>query len=131
MTGGLVAFPYLVLGSLMLVGCVAAQGHVMTDCYLCFLDWVVLPLFILVTIASYVILTIISIGTSVNADFCGGQGGTPDMVIVSSLDAVGFDQSDMFYKTVRYIVYQCTAAAQEDPFLFLREYDANIVSTQQ
>ena len=70
-----------------------------------------------------------AIFASVNADFCGGLSSTPDQVIVDILFRSGFEPDDLFYKTARYYAFQCTRRAQEDPFLFLRQYDAEIVST--
>lgn len=127
--GGL-AFPYLVLTSLMMVGTIAAQAHVMTDCFVGFLSWGVLPLFIFVTVVSYVACSLISIFASMNADFCGGDSKTPDQVVMDILYRSGFSEDDLFYKTVRYYAFQCTEQAQEDPFLFLRQYDAQIVSME-
>ena len=127
-TGGLIAFPYLVLSSLLIVGAVAAQLHTMTDCFLCVLNWVVLPLFIFVTFVSYVSLSVISIAASANADFCGGESSTPDQVLVDIMFRSGFEEDDLFFQTVRYYANQCTPSAVTDPFLFLRGFDGSIVS---
>lgn len=111
----------------MMVGVVAAQLGTMTDCFLCVLNWVVLPLFIFVVIMSYVLLGGMSIGAAVNADFCGGESSTPDQVLVNLMINSGFSQTDLFFQTVRYYANQCTVEAKTDPYLFLRNFDAAIV----
>ena len=126
--GGLLAFPYLILASLMMVGAFAAQIDAVTDCFLCVLNWVILPIYIFLTIMTYVALGVISIAASVNADFCGGESSSPDQVIVNLMTRSGSDESDLFFQTVRYYAYQCTIRAQTDPFLFLRSFDESIVS---
>jgi hypothetical protein len=126
--GGLVAFPFLVLSSIMMVGAVAAQLGTMSDCFLCVLNWVLLPLYIFLTVLTYVFLGIIAIAASSNADFCGGETGTPDQVIIDLMERSGFKQDDLFFQTVRYYAYQCTARAETDPFLFLRTFSGLIVS---
>lgn len=125
--GGLVAFPFLVLASLMMVGAVAAQFNTMTECFLCVLNWVVLPLFIFVTIMAYIALGVISIAAAVNADFCGGESGTPDQVLINLMSRSGFSEDDLFFQIVRYYANQCTQLAVTDPFLFLRNFDGTIV----
>ena len=111
-----------------MVGAIAAQLHAMTDCFLCVLNWVVLPLFVFVTFVSFVMLSMMSIAASANADFCGGESSTPDQVLVDIMFRSGFDEDDLFYQMVRYYTNQCTAAAVTDPFLFLRGFDGSIVS---
>jgi hypothetical protein len=126
-TGGLVAFPYLILASLMMVGAVAAQLNTMTECFLCVLNWVVLPLFVFVTIMAYIALGAISIAASVNADFCGGQSTTPDQVLVDLMSRSGFAEDDFLFQTVRYYANQCTQVAVTDPFLFIRSFGGTVV----
>jgi hypothetical protein len=123
-----VAFPFLVLSSLIMIGAVAAQLNSMSDCFLCVLNWVLLPLYIFVTILSYVFLGIMAIAASSNADFCGGEASTPDQVLMDLMVRSGFKQEDLFFQTVRYYAYQCTARAETDPFLFLRTFSGLIVS---
>ena len=127
-TGGLIAFPYLVLSSLMMVGAIAAQLHAMTDCFLCVLNWLVLPIFIFVTFVSYIFLGLMSIAASANADFCGGESSTPDQVILDVMFRSGFAKDDLFFETVRYYANQCTPESLTDPFIFLRLFDGSLVS---
>jgi len=111
----------------MMIGTIAGQGHIMTDCFLCFLNWFILPLFIFLVNVSYVILGLVSIGASVNADFCGGESSTPDQVIVDWMFRSGYNETDPLFQTVRYYAFQCTEQAEIDPFLFLRTFDAQTV----
>ncbi|CAB9498380.1 expressed unknown protein [Seminavis robusta] len=124
--GGLVTLPYLILATLMMVATVAAQANSMTDCYLCILDWIVLPLYILVTIFSYVALVVALIGASLNADFCGGKTSSPDQVMLDVMFRLGFKEDGLLFQAVRYYAYQCTERAEVDPFLFLRNFDVAI-----
>ena len=130
MIGGLVAFPFLILASLMMVGVVAAQFNTMTECFLCVLNWFVLPLFIFVTIMAYVALGAVSIAVAFNADFCGGESSNPDQVLIDLMSRSGFSENDLFFQTVRYYAYQCTPLAVTDPFLFIRNFDGTIVSSR-
>ena len=112
----------------MMVGVVAAQLNTMTECFLCVLNWFVLPLFIFVTIMAYVALGAVSIAVSLNADFCGGESSTPDQVLIDFMSRSGYNETDLFFQTVRYYTNQCTQLAVTDPFLFLRSFDGAVVS---
>ena len=113
-----------------MVGALAAQFNIMTECFLCLLNWVVLPIFIFVTNVSYIFLGLISIAASMNADFCGGEtSSTPDKVIVDFMFRSGYKEDDMLFQTVRYYAFQCTREAGVDPFAFLRSFVVSIVST--
>ncbi|CAB9530207.1 expressed unknown protein [Seminavis robusta] len=125
---GLIAFPYMLLASLMILGAFAAQLDAMTECFLCMLNWVILPLYIFVTIFSYIVLAVAAIAASLNADFCGGETSSPDQVLVDLLFRSGFQEDGLLFQTVRYYAYQCTARAEVDPFMFLRSFDGVIVS---
>jgi len=127
-TGGLIAFPYLILSALMMAGALAAQLNTMTDCFLCVLNWVILPLFMFVTFATFIFLVLISFAASMNADFCGGENSTPDKVIMDFMFRSGEDPEGFLYQIVRYYANQCTENAQTDPFVFLRGFSGSLVS---
>ncbi|CAB9498386.1 expressed unknown protein [Seminavis robusta] len=129
--GGLVAFPYLILASAMIVGAVTAQANSMTDCFLCVLNWVVLPLYIFQTVLSYIALGVVAIGASLNADFCGGQTRSPDQVMLDTMFRLGFKEDGLLFQIVRYYAYQCTERAEVDPFLFLRKFDSSIAQGRE
>jgi hypothetical protein len=114
----------------MMVGAVAAQLNTMSECFLCVLNWVLLPLYIFLTVLTYVSLGIIAIAASSNADFCGGETSTPDQVLVDLMVRSGFKQDDLFFQTMRYYAYQCTARAETDPFLFLRTFSGLMASIE-
>lgn len=128
--GNLIALPYLVLGSLMLIGTVAAQKNVMPSCFLCFLNWVVLPIFVLVTLLSTIVCIVLMVTAAVNADFCGADNSTPDQTILDLMVNSGnFDTTDSTYTMTEFFLLQCTARAFEDPLMELRQQDNDIVST--
>jgi len=112
----------------MMAGALAAQLNTMTDCFLCVLNWVILPLFMFVTFATFIFLVLISFAASMNADFCGGENSTPDKVIMDFMFRSGEDPEGFLYQIVRYYANQCTENAQTDPFVFLRGFSGSLVS---
>lgn len=113
-----------------MVGVVAAQLNTMTECYLCVLNWVILPLFIFCTILAYTSLGAISIAASVSADFCGGESSTPDEVLIDLMSRSGWKEDSFVYQTVRYYANQCTEQSKVDPFAFIRGFNGTIVQGQ-
>lgn len=125
------AIPLVTLTALLMVGAMAAQGHVMNDCGHFTLSWIILPLFVVWIVTSYFLCAGIAISASANADFCsGGDDMTPDSTILMSARNAGIEESSVEYEIARYYLKQCTEDAQVDPFLFLRTHDAEIASAK-
>ena len=117
--------PLVLLTAVLMAGAMAAQGHVMNGCCQFLLSSVVLPLFILWIVASFVGCAFMASSASANADLCVGS---PDSTILTSAQNAGLQEDSVEYEIARYYLKQCTAEAQVDPFLFLRTHDAEIVS---
>lgn len=132
MIGNLIALPYLVLASLFLIGIVAAQRNVTPSCFLTFLSWVTLPLFVLVTLFSTVVCLVLMITAAMNADFCGADNSTPEQTILDLMINSGkFNTSDSTYTLTEFFLLQCTARASVDPLLELRQYDNDIIAANE
>ena len=121
--------PLVFLAALLMAGAMAAQGRVMNSFIQSMLSWIVLPLFIVWIVLSYVLCAGLAISASANADFCsGGPDQTPDSTLLMSAQNAGLKENSIEYEITRFYLRQCTAQAQVDPFLFLRTHDAEIVS---
>jgi len=86
--------------------------------------WVLLPLFILLVIATTLVCSLFSIFTVMNADFCTGTAnavGTPDASVAAILDA-GASPTDPAYVAVSHFTQGCTG---DDPL-----NDMNLLSTK-
>ena len=116
--------PLVLLTAVLMAGAMAAQGHVMNGCCQFILSSVILPLFILWIVASFVGCAFMAASASANADLCVGS---PDNTILMSARNAGLQEDSIEYEIARYYLKQCTADAQVDPFLFLRTHDAEIV----
>jgi hypothetical protein len=128
--GVIYCLPLVFVTALMMAGTMAAQGHILNDCSHLFLSWLVQPFFVLWIILSYIFCAGLALSATLNADFCsGGPDQTPDSTILLSLENSGIDQSGMYFEIARYYVRQCSAEAKVDPYLFLREHAAEIVSS--
>ena len=127
--GYMIALPFLFLACIMLVGTVAAQRNAMSSCVSCFLNWVVLPIFVLITIFSTIVCIVLMLTATMNSDFCGAGDSTPDQTILNlMINSGNFKASDAAYTMAEYYLYQCTGRATEDPLMELRQIDNDIVS---
>lgn len=127
--GYMIALPFLFLACIMLLGTIAAQRNAMPSCVSFSLNWVVLPLFVLVTLLSTIVCIVFMLTVAMNSDFCGASDSTPDETILNFMINSGkFKASDATYTMVEYYLYQCTARATEDPLMELRQIDNDIVS---
>jgi len=121
--------PLVFLTALLMVGAMAAQGYHMKGCMSKFLlSYVVLPLFAVWIVMSYLFCSGLAVSASANADFCaGGADQTPDSTILEIITNAGLQEGGDEYAIARYYLRQCTAEAQVDPFLFLRRHESEIV----
>lgn len=127
--GYMIAVPYLVLACIMVVGTVAAQRNAMSRCVSCFMNWAVLPLFVIITLLSTSACIVLLLTAAINSDFCGAGNSTPDDTILNFMINSGkFKASDSAYTMAQYYLYQCTARAAEDPLLEFRQIENDIVS---
>jgi hypothetical protein len=124
--------PLIFLTALLMTGAMAAWFHVMTDCYKFTLSWVIQPLFIVWIVLSYILCGGLAISASANADACaGGVDQTPEGTILASLQNAGYNEATFEFEIARFYLQQCTAESKVDPFLFLREHQAEVVSRGQ
>ena len=127
--GYTIAAPFLVLAFTMIGATVAAHRKAMSQCASCFMNWAVLPLFVLVTLFSTIACIVLLLTATMNSDFCGAGNSTPDDTILNLMINSGkFKASDTSYTMAKYYLYQCTARASEDPLLEYRQIDNDIVS---
>ena len=117
--------PLVVWTAILMVGAMTAQGHAMNGWGQFILSSVILPLFIMWVVASFVGCAVMAMSASANADLCVGS---PDSTILTAAQNAGLKEDSIEYEIARYYLRQCTADAQVDPFLFLRTHDAEIVS---
>jgi len=128
---GFVAIPLILLPSLLILGAFAAQLTFMNPSWLCLINWLFLPIFLLWLILALVGAAFIGVMATASADFCTGPtDGTPDSTVLTIVENVGYDPSSFIFESTRYYVNQCTIAAETDPLLFLRGYENTLTETE-
>jgi hypothetical protein len=73
---------------------------------------------------------IMVIGAGANADFClpgGESGASPDDSVLQIMQLEGYGPETQAFAIFQYYIQKCSVG--EDPFLFLRQYVADVVST--
>lgn len=122
----IVIIPYIITPSFLMVGVCAAWVDYDMPKFRCLLSWLILPLFVLQVLFSYIASATLLIAASANADFCsGGSDQTPDGTVLEILSKQGWTKDDLAFQIVWFYVSQC-AAAVEDPFTFLVKYEDQI-----
>jgi len=118
----IILIPWILVPSFLLVGVLMAWCSVSNDIYDCLLQWFFLPLLVIMTIASFVLASVISVAAVGNADFCsGGTDQSPDQTVFNILAAQGYDPNDMLIRAVTFYINQCMET-ENDPFGFIATY---------
>lgn len=130
----IVVIPYTVIPSFLIVAALLAMFDVSSRRYSCFINWFILPIFIIMTTVAFVIAASMSIAAGVNSDFClpgGRPDGSPDETILAIMEQKQYNKSSIEYRVASYYISQCDGSV-EDPWLEIRQYgpelDESIVS---
>jgi hypothetical protein len=129
----LILIPYIVVPSVLLSACVMAffdvEYHPLLQSAI---HYFFMPLFIIMNAVAFIVAGLMVIGAGANADFClpGGQSGaSPDQTLLQIMQLEGYGPESQVFAILQYYINKCTEDIGEDPFLFLREYVADAVST--
>lgn len=116
---------YIVLPTIMMLGVLLAWFGFSNPCICCMLSWLVLPMWLIMTIVAVFCAAMTSWMVIANADFCsGGQTATPDATVKEILANRNVTQSSFIGQVTYFYVTQCMTS---DPWAFLRSYQANLV----
>jgi hypothetical protein len=120
----IVIIPYIIIPSLLLAGVALAWLEMDVPRYRCLLSWLVLPIFIFLTLFAALLSCGMMIAASANADFCsGGTSKTPDGTVFEILSKRGYTEDDLVFQIVDWYVGQCISS---DPFGFVTQYSDEI-----
>jgi hypothetical protein len=126
----LILIPYIVVPSVLLSACVMAFFDVEYHPLLLHaIHWFFMPLFIIMNVVAFLTAGLMIIGAGANADFClpGGQpDASPDQTILQILELEGYGPESKVFAIFQYYIQKCIEGI-EDPFLFLRQYMADVV----
>lgn len=100
--------PYIVCSSILIVGTLMAwlgvsfRGLQLVETY------IIIPLFSILSVVSWVVSCIIATGAILNADLCMGKDETeekgPEITLLNLLDQRGFGDSGLLYEILMYFV---------------------------
>jgi hypothetical protein len=128
----LILIPYIVVPSVLLSACVMAFFDVDYHPLLqSAIHYFFMPLFIIMNSVAFIVAGLMIIGAGANADFClpGGQSGaSPDQTLLQIMQLQGYGPESKVFAILQYYIEKCMEDI-EDPFLFVREYMADVVST--
>jgi hypothetical protein len=128
----LILIPYIVVPSVLLSACVMAFFNVeYHPLLLSAINYFFLPLLIVMNSVAFIAAGLMVIGAGANADFClpGGQSGaSPDQTLLQILELEGYGPESKVFAIFQFYIRKCMEDI-EDPFLFLRDYIADVVSS--
>jgi hypothetical protein len=154
-----VLVPYVIVPALLTSGCILALFNVSLPRFDCFINWFVLPLFIIMNIVSFVVASLMLVAAGVNTDFCLPVRWYIAWVVLAITSALvsfqplcflctakgGQDSSPdesvysimtelgyngtFAFRVVQYFVSQCKAG--NDPFGPIRDFVPELVSPIQ
>eukprot|EP00586_Coscinodiscus_wailesii_P022786 CAMPEP_0172497228 /NCGR_PEP_ID=MMETSP1066-20121228/96904_1 /TAXON_ID=671091 /ORGANISM="Coscinodiscus wailesii, Strain CCMP2513" /LENGTH=547 /DNA_ID=CAMNT_0013269875 /DNA_START=144 /DNA_END=1787 /DNA_ORIENTATION=- len=116
---------FMVCSSIFIVGTALAWAEISCGFFQCMQSWIVLPIFTILTLASWIAAAVFALGMVGNADMCSGgkAPGSPDATVVSLMNELQMDPYSLVYGSVEYIVEGCRA---ETPFLFVSNYQSAV-----
>lgn len=125
--------PYIVVPSVLMSACFMALFEVeYHPVFQSIIHYFFMPLFIIMNVVAFIFAGLMVIGAGGVADFClpGAQtDASPDQTLIQILELEGYGPESMVYAIFQYYIEKCSEGI-EDPFLFLREYVADVVSTE-
>lgn len=127
----LALIPYTIVPALLMGGVLMALFDVSLPGYICVLNWVLLPLFVLLVILAWVVASGMIVAGGMNGDFClpGGyyEGNPPDGTIRNIMAALGYNLNSTEYEIVDFYISQCR---QDDPFGFVESAEPQLLQAQ-
>lgn len=96
------------------------------------LQWIGMPLFILLTVINLLWIVVLPIAGGINGDFCqpAGEGSSPDALVLEVLQREGYQPGNYRYDAVQYFIqYQCQEG--RDPYEPLLEYLQELRDSQE
>jgi hypothetical protein len=113
-----IMIPYFIVPALLMVAFFMGWFKVVT--------WLLLPLFVLMIMFSYVMAGVVALATQANADFCAGGGDeTPEGTINQIMMQYNLTQGIFYYDIFTFYASQCQT---EGPWDFLEGYYGDLVS---
>ena len=120
--------PLLIVPCFLLVALFMGWCEVYYEWYYCFIQWFILPLFVVMVMFAFFASAFGALGTEGNADFCsGGISNTPEETIHMVLREYGQTKGNFYYNAVTFYASQCQSAV--NPWEFLQDYYGQLVCT--
>ena len=132
--GLLILIFFTIIPSLLVAAAIMAHFDVDVPKFVCFINWFLLPIFIIMVLLCVIVACGMVASASANADFClpGGYPDdpytevSPDTTIKRILDRSGVDKADFLRQVTTYYVDQCQNV--ENPYTFLTDIRPDLVS---
>lgn len=123
--------PYTIVTALLMSATAMAFFDVSMPGLSRLINWVLLPLFILMTVGACLLASFTAVGAGMNSDFClpgGDETASPDENVVAIMLAEGYVEDEFELRMVKFFVEQCVDInTADDPFRALRNYLPNMV----
>lgn len=125
----IILIPFIIIPALLMAACTMAFFDVTFPYLDCTVNWVLIPIFILMTTGAVVVCAGMTIAAGANADWClpSGEDSSPDDTILQILEIEGYTRESKILQIIKYYIDQCTSE-DEDPFLFLNTFRDEMVS---
>lgn len=131
----LILIPFTFVPCLLVAAAILAHFDVEFPFFICFINWFLMPLFILMVVACAVVATLMIAAASANSDFClpGGyptdsyDGISPDTTMARILDVNGY-QGDTIREVADFYLAQCQDV--KDPYTFFTDYVPELTESQ-
>lgn len=118
--------PMIILPSFLLIGLFMAWFEVSFKEYQCMLRYLIIPLFGIVIVFSWVFCSLFSLLAVSNADFCSGNSvkASPEGTFMDMLNEQGITSDGIIYKSIEYYIDGCRTGF---PFAFIDTYRNDLV----
>lgn len=126
----LILIPYTTVPAILIACCIMVHLNVDISSLRCSINWLFLPLFVIMTAAAWGSAAGMLMGANATSDFClpGGEENMPGTTIQNIMVRQGFNSSSIVYDSVSYYIGQCQNGT--DPLDPVRRYDIVLVSAE-
>uniref|UniRef100_A0A7R9W4W9 Uncharacterized protein n=1 Tax=Pseudictyota dubia TaxID=2749911 RepID=A0A7R9W4W9_9STRA len=121
----LYVLPMIILPSFLMIGLFMAWFEVSFKEYQCMLRYLIIPLFGIIVVFSWVFCSLFGLLSVTNADFCSGgtANPSPEGTFMEILSEQGITPDSIVYRSVEYYVDGCRTGF---PFAFISSYENDL-----
>ena len=120
-------FPFFIIPAFLLVAVGMGWYDVFSEGYFTFMTWIIVPLFVLMTMFAFFAAGWSVLSVEANSDFCYP---TPEQNIELILGQYGLQSGELYYDSLMFYAHQCSPSVVSNPLEFIETYYGQLSETE-